>query len=175
MDGEIIPAGVQSPGQGGERLPHDVYDASAVMAMTRNRRLRRTRHIKENGNGKVALLRPRLLPDSVIRLAWAQAQELQPHGCTAVALTPGWLRSEMMLENYGVSEANWREATTQAPHFAISESPAFVGRAVAALASDPEVARFADWPRSTSAEASLPGLAAAGFAGTLCPATSGGL
>jgi NAD(P)-dependent dehydrogenase (short-subunit alcohol dehydrogenase family) len=77
---------------------------------------------------------------SVIRLAFAQAHELAPHGCTAVALTPGWLRSEMMLEHYGVTEANWREATVGSPHFVeISESPRFVGRAVAALAADPQV------------------------------------
>ena len=54
-----------------------------------------------------------------------RAQELAPHGCTAVALTPGWMRSEMMLENYGVTEDNWREATVGNPHFAaISETPA---------------------------------------------------
>jgi NAD(P)-dependent dehydrogenase (short-subunit alcohol dehydrogenase family) len=79
---------------------------------------------------------------SVIRLAFAQGHELAPHGATAVALTPGWLRSEMMLEHYAVTEANWREATVGSPHFvAISESPRFVGRAVAALAADPEVQR----------------------------------
>jgi NAD(P)-dependent dehydrogenase (short-subunit alcohol dehydrogenase family) len=77
---------------------------------------------------------------AVIRLAFAQAKELAPHGCTAVALTPGWMRSEMMLDHYGVTEANWREGTTGNPHFrAISESPRFVGRAVAALAADPGV------------------------------------
>ena len=75
-----------------------------------------------------------------IRLAFAQSQELAPHGCTAVALTPGWLRSEMMLEVMGVTEENWREGRN--PHFAaISESPRFVGRAVAALAADPDLAR----------------------------------
>jgi hypothetical protein len=59
-----------------------------------------------------------------------------------VALTPGWMRSEMMLEHYSVTEASWREATVGSPHFvAISESPRFVGRAVAALAADPEVGR----------------------------------
>jgi NAD(P)-dependent dehydrogenase (short-subunit alcohol dehydrogenase family) len=79
---------------------------------------------------------------SAIRLALVQADELGPHGATAVSLTPGWLRSEMMLENYGVSESNWREATTRTPHFAISETPAFVGRAVAALAQDPNVSRW---------------------------------
>ena len=79
---------------------------------------------------------------SVLRLAFAQAHELAPHGCTAVALTPGWLRSEMMLEHYGVTEANWRDGAAVNPHFAaISESPRFVGRAVAALAADPDVHR----------------------------------
>ena len=78
----------------------------------------------------------------MIRLAWSQAEELRPHGGTAVALTPGWLRSEMMLDAFEVSEENWRDATERRPHFAISESPRFVGRAVAALAADPEVARW---------------------------------
>jgi NAD(P)-dependent dehydrogenase (short-subunit alcohol dehydrogenase family) len=78
----------------------------------------------------------------VIRLAWAQAHELRPHGATAVALTPGWLRSEMMLDLFGVSEDNWRDATEREPHFVISETPIYVGRAVAALAADPEVARW---------------------------------
>jgi NAD(P)-dependent dehydrogenase (short-subunit alcohol dehydrogenase family) len=79
---------------------------------------------------------------SVLRLAFAQGHELEAHGCTAVALTPGWLRSEMMLEHYGVTEDTWREATVGSPHFtAISESPRFVGRAVAALAADPDVQR----------------------------------
>ena len=77
-----------------------------------------------------------------LRMAWALAHELAPHGATAVALTPGWLRSEAMLEAYGVTEENWRDATKVEPHFAISESPAFVGRAVAALASDPDLARW---------------------------------
>jgi NAD(P)-dependent dehydrogenase (short-subunit alcohol dehydrogenase family) len=79
---------------------------------------------------------------SVIRLALAQADELGPHGATAVSLTPGWLRSEMMLDHYGVGESNWRDATVDEPHFAISETPAFVGRAVAALAQDPDVSRW---------------------------------
>jgi NAD(P)-dependent dehydrogenase (short-subunit alcohol dehydrogenase family) len=83
-----------------------------------------------------------LAKTSVIRLAWALAQELDPHGCTAVALTPGWMRSEMMLEHHGVSEANWRAATERTPHFCISESPRYLGRAVAALAADPAAARW---------------------------------
>jgi NAD(P)-dependent dehydrogenase (short-subunit alcohol dehydrogenase family) len=83
-----------------------------------------------------------LAKTSVIRMAWAQAQELRPHGCVAVALTPGWLRSEMMLDAFGVEESNWLEATAIQPHFVISETPRFVGRAVAHLAADPEVARW---------------------------------
>jgi NAD(P)-dependent dehydrogenase (short-subunit alcohol dehydrogenase family) len=83
-----------------------------------------------------------LAKTSVIRLAWAQAKELAPHRCTAVALTPGWLRSEMMLDLFGVEESNWLEATAREPHFVISETPRYVGRAVAHLAADPEVSRF---------------------------------
>lgn len=79
---------------------------------------------------------------SVIRIGWSQAQELRPHKCTAVALTPGWMRSEMMLENYGVSENNWRDAIAKQPHFAISETPRYVGRAVVALAADPDKVRW---------------------------------
>jgi len=79
---------------------------------------------------------------AVNRMAFALAHELAPHGATAVSLTPGWLRSEAMLEAYGVTEANWQDATKISPHFAISESPAFVGRAVAALAADADVARW---------------------------------
>jgi len=79
---------------------------------------------------------------AVTRMAWAHARDLAPHGATAVAITPGWLRSEMMLEAFGVTEANWRDATAKVPHFAISETPRFVGRAVAALAADPERTRW---------------------------------
>ena len=77
-----------------------------------------------------------------LRMAFALGHELAPHGATAVALTPGWLRSEAMLEGFGVTEANWRDATERIPHFAIAESPRFVGRAVAALAADPHVGRW---------------------------------
>jgi NAD(P)-dependent dehydrogenase (short-subunit alcohol dehydrogenase family) len=83
-----------------------------------------------------------LAKSSVVRIGWALAQEVGPLGATAVSLTPGWLRSEMMLEGFGVTEATWRDALATEPHFAISESPAYVGRAVAALASDPDVARW---------------------------------
>jgi NAD(P)-dependent dehydrogenase (short-subunit alcohol dehydrogenase family) len=83
-----------------------------------------------------------LAKSAVIRLAFAQSVELAEHGCAAVALTPGWLRSEMMLEHFGVTEDNWRDGAAISPHFAaISESPRFVGRAVAALAADPDLMR----------------------------------
>ncbi|MEH1814605.1 MAG: SDR family oxidoreductase [Nostoc sp.] len=83
-----------------------------------------------------------LAKTSVIRMAWALAQELKPHQCTAVALTPGWLRSELMLDHFGVSEANWQDASAKEPHFIISETPHYVGRAVAYLAGDPQVVRW---------------------------------
>ena len=76
------------------------------------------------------------------RMAWGHAKDLAPYGATSVSLTPGWLRSEMMLETFGVSEENWRDATEKVPHFIISETPRFVGRAVVALAADPERLRW---------------------------------
>lgn len=79
---------------------------------------------------------------AVSRMAFALAHELKPHNATAVSLTPGWLRSEAMLAIYGVTESNWRDATTRIPHFAISETPAYIGRAVTALAQDPDVSRW---------------------------------
>jgi NAD(P)-dependent dehydrogenase (short-subunit alcohol dehydrogenase family) len=83
-----------------------------------------------------------LVKTAVIRMAWAHAKDLAPHGATSVCLTPGWLRSEMMLDGFGVGEANWRDATAKVPHFVISETPRFIGRAVVALASDPDRARW---------------------------------
>jgi len=79
---------------------------------------------------------------SVNRMAWAHAKDLAPHGATSICITPGWLRSELMLETFGVTEENWRDATNRIPHFAISETPRFVGRAIAALAADPDRARW---------------------------------
>ena len=78
---------------------------------------------------------------SVIRLAYAMAQELRPYNVTSLAITPGFLRSEAMLDHFGVSEANWQAGAQKDPHFIASETPFFVGRAVAALASDPAVAQ----------------------------------
>lgn len=79
---------------------------------------------------------------AVLRMAFALGHELGPRGATAVAVTPGWLRSEMMLDAFGVTEETWRDATERVPHFAISETPSYVGRAIVALASDPRVARW---------------------------------
>jgi NAD(P)-dependent dehydrogenase (short-subunit alcohol dehydrogenase family) len=88
---------------------------------------------------------------AVNRLAFSQGHELEAYGATAVAITPGWLRSEMMLDYFGVSEENWREAVDRAAEsdqtaapadFALSESPRYVGRAIVALASDPDRTRW---------------------------------
>ncbi len=89
---------------------------------------------------------------SVNRLAFSQGHELAPHGATAVAITPGWLRSEMMLDVFGVTERNWRDALdpTRAdrglpvapPGFVNSETPRFVGRGIASIAADPERSRW---------------------------------
>jgi NAD(P)-dependent dehydrogenase (short-subunit alcohol dehydrogenase family) len=79
---------------------------------------------------------------AVLRMGFSLGHEVRPHGATAVSLTPGWLRSEAMLEAFGVTESNWRDAINRVPGFAISESPAFVGRGVAALAQDPNVSRW---------------------------------
>jgi NAD(P)-dependent dehydrogenase (short-subunit alcohol dehydrogenase family) len=91
-----------------------------------------------------------LVKVSVIRLAFAMARELRKRKITAVALTPGFLRSEAMLERFGVTEENWQEGAKKDPHFIASETPFYVGRAVAALASDPQVAKksghvFSSW------------------------------
>ena len=79
-----------------------------------------------------------LVKTSVIRLAFAMARELRKRGITSIAVTPGYLRSEAMLEHYGVTEANWREGAEKDPNFLVSETPFYVGRAVAAVAADPD-------------------------------------
>ena len=91
-----------------------------------------------------------LAKNAVIRLAYAMASDLRPHHVTALAITPGYLRSEAVLDIWGVTEANWRDAIEKDPYFAESETPCFVGRAVAALAADPHVAQksgglFSSW------------------------------
>ena len=80
-----------------------------------------------------------MIKNAVIRMAFGMSEELKPHGITALAVTPGFLRSEEMLDHFGVMQANWRDAVAQEPHFIASETPYFVGRAVAALAADPDV------------------------------------
>ena len=91
-----------------------------------------------------------LAKNAVVRLAYAMASDLHAHGVTALAITPGFLRSEAVLDSFGVSEANWRDAIEKDPYFAESETPCFVGRAIAALAADPDVTKksgglFSSW------------------------------
>jgi len=99
--------------------------------------------IVEVGDGDTLDYRGTLFFDlvkvTVSRLAYAMAEELRRHGVAAVAVTPGFLRSEMMLEHFGVTEANWRDGAKKDPNFIASETPCFVGRAIAALAADPRV------------------------------------
>ncbi|WP_328376637.1 SDR family oxidoreductase [Streptomyces sp. NBC_00440] len=83
-----------------------------------------------------------LAKNAPIRMAAGLAHELKSVGSTAVCITPGFLRSEAMLDHFGVTEATWRDAIAKEPHFAIAESPVFVGRAVAALAADADRARW---------------------------------
>jgi NAD(P)-dependent dehydrogenase (short-subunit alcohol dehydrogenase family) len=87
---------------------------------------------------------------SAIRLAQAMAEELRPYHVTALAVTPGFLRSERMLDHFGVTEENWQEGAKQDPHFIASETPFYIGRAIAALAADPDIAAksggaFSSW------------------------------
>jgi NAD(P)-dependent dehydrogenase (short-subunit alcohol dehydrogenase family) len=91
-----------------------------------------------------------LVKTSVIRMAFAMARELRRKNVTALALTPGFLRSEVMLDHFGVTEANWREAAKEDPNFEESETPLYSGRALAALAADPNIAKksgrvFSSW------------------------------
>ena len=91
-----------------------------------------------------------LAKTQVIRLAFALAEELHDQGVTALAVTPGFLRSEAMLDGFGVTEQNWQEAAAKVRGFSESETPCYVGRAVAALAADPQVHRktggvYASW------------------------------
>jgi NAD(P)-dependent dehydrogenase (short-subunit alcohol dehydrogenase family) len=83
-----------------------------------------------------------LVKANVERIVKGLAAELETEPVTAVGVTPGWLRSERMLENFGVGEENWRDAVARRPGFAISESPAYVARGVAALAQDPDAGRW---------------------------------
>lgn len=99
--------------------------------------------IVEVGDGDTLAYRGTLFYDlvkvTVMRLAFAMAEELRRHGVASVAVTPGYLRSEAMLDHFGVTEATWRAGGERDPHFLASETPFFVGRAVAALAGDKRV------------------------------------
>jgi len=110
--------------------------------------------IIEIGDGDSYVYRGHLIFDmvktTVIRLAFAMARELRRKNVAAVALTPGFLRSEVMLEHFGVTEANWRDAVKKNPDYAVSETPLYAGRAVAALAADPNIMKksgraFSTW------------------------------
>ncbi len=118
---------------------HIVTSRHAVPLMLR----RKAGLVVEIGDGDGYWYRQNFFYDlakvTVLRLAWTMAQELRPHGVTALAVTPGFLRSEAMLDRFGVTEATWRAAIAQDPHFAQSETPFYLGRAVAALAADPGI------------------------------------
>lgn len=83
-----------------------------------------------------------LTKTSVSRIALAQSAELKPHGGTALVVSPGFLRSEAMLDHFGVTEQNWRDGIAKDPHFSLSETPTYLGRGVAALAADPDRGRW---------------------------------
>lgn len=83
-----------------------------------------------------------LAKNGPIRMAANLAHDLEGTGCSALSLTPGWMRSEQMLETFGVTEENWRDAVARVPDFAVSETPQYLARAVAALAADPKVHRY---------------------------------
>lgn len=78
----------------------------------------------------------------VNRMAWSLSIELEKHQCTSIGITPGWLRSEMMLDHYKVTEETWKDAIANEPGFAESETPRFIGRSIAYLAADHNVHRF---------------------------------
>ena len=114
----------------------------------------RTGLIVEIGDGDSYTYRGNLFFDmiktTVIRLTFAMARELRKKNVAAVALTPGFLRSEVMLEHFGVTEANWRDAVKKEPNYAESETPLYAGRAIACLAADPNVMKksgrvFSSW------------------------------
>lgn len=98
-----------------------------------------------------------LIKTTVIRQAFAMAYELRRKNVAAVALTPGFLRSEVMLERFGVTEANWQDAVKKDPNYICSETPLYAGRAVAALAADPHLMKksgrvFSSWTLSDEYE-----------------------
>lgn len=99
-----------------------------------------------------------LAKTSIIRMAKSLAHELAPYQGAALSVSPGWLRSEIMLEVYGVTEENWRDALIREPHFVISETPRFIGRGIAALASDPDAARWSGQSTSSGELAKVYGI-----------------
>jgi NAD(P)-dependent dehydrogenase (short-subunit alcohol dehydrogenase family) len=127
-----------------------------------------------------------LAKSTVMRLAWDLHEELAPKGATALAVTPGFLRSEAVLDHFGVTAATWRDGIAKDAHFEHSETPRFVGRGVAALAADPRVGRkggrtWASWTLAkeygfTDADGSRPDWGAharAAFGGAMRPADEG--
>jgi NAD(P)-dependent dehydrogenase (short-subunit alcohol dehydrogenase family) len=121
-------------------LSHIITAKHAALLMTRDRRGLIV-EVTENdvlGGGNPLAQTVKL---ALKGLAMSMAAELKPYGVAAAAITPGYLRSERMLEHYGVTEANWRDAAKQDSNFLSSETPLFVGRAVAALVADPNVMR----------------------------------
>ncbi|TGK28950.1 SDR family NAD(P)-dependent oxidoreductase [Leptospira gomenensis] len=119
--------------------PHLITNYFAAPLMIRNRSglvLEITDGIDYRYRGNVYYT---LIKSSIINLASSIAEELKPFGIAALALTPGFLRSEAMLDHFGVDEKNWKDGCAKDPHFIASETPLYIGRAVAALASDPNI------------------------------------
>jgi NAD(P)-dependent dehydrogenase (short-subunit alcohol dehydrogenase family) len=133
---------------------HIWTSACAAQLMMETAKEHGTGLIVEIGDGDTYTYRGNLFYDliktTVIRLAFAMARELRRKNIAAVALTPGFLRSEVMLEHFGVTEANWRDAVKKEPDYIASETPLFAGRAVASLAADPNIMKksgrvFSSW------------------------------
>jgi NAD(P)-dependent dehydrogenase (short-subunit alcohol dehydrogenase family) len=131
----------------GLALLHGAVDTHLITAWTLARRLGPGGLLVELTDGTQERYRGSLFYDlakaSAIRIAVGLAEELRPRGVTALAVTPGFLRSEAVLDHFGVTADTWREAIATDGHFAHSETPRFVGRAIAALAADPGVERYA--------------------------------
>lgn len=129
----------------GLRLMHQAVDTHVITSRLALPLMvaRRSGLVVEVTDGNTARYRGSFFYDlaksAVIRLAVAQAAELKPYGIAAVAITPGFLRSEAMLEHFGVTEANWRDGAAKDPNFAYSETPVYLGRAVVAMAADPDI------------------------------------
>lgn len=133
---------------------HIVTSHYAAPLMIETAKAGTTGLIVEIGDGDSYTYRGNLIFDmvktTVIRLAFAMARELRRKNIAAVALSPGFLRSEVMLEHFGVTETNWREAIRKDPNYAESEAPLYVGRAIVCLAADPNLMKksgrvFSSW------------------------------